>query len=208
MPRRGHSLLESLVVLAIIGTLASMLVPAVQKARAAADRTVCINNLKQIGLAVHSFHDANRQLPHARLCPAPWRNGTDPFCNALPTPGTYTGPNETWWAPYDNSPGTDVTLALPDYTPRGILFPFLDGTTKVFRCPEGDDTTTGSPTRGRTFQVSYALNPRLGGRRFEGRVPALLAWEHAGLPNCGAEAVHWEAWPAGPDAVRELLIEA
>jgi prepilin-type N-terminal cleavage/methylation domain-containing protein len=202
MPRRGHSLLESLVVLAIIATLVSFLVPAVQKARAAADRTVCANNLRQIGLAVHSFHDANRQLPYARLCPAPWRNGTDPFCAALPAPNTYTGPNEVWWAAYDNRPGTDVTRTLPDYTPRGILLPFLDGTTRVFRCPAGDDNTWGSPTRGGTFQVSYTLNPRLGGRRFEGRVPMVIAEEHDGLPNCGSDAAHWESWPAGTDTLR------
>jgi prepilin-type N-terminal cleavage/methylation domain-containing protein len=202
MPRRGHSLLESLVALTIMATLAAMLVPAIQNARAAADRTVCVNNLRQIGLAIHAFHDAHKQLPYARLCPAPWRNGADPFCNALPSPATYTGPNEVWWAPYDNRPGTAVTRALPDYTPRGILLPFVDGTWKAFRCPEGDDTTPSSPTRGQTFQVSYALNPRLGGRRLDGRVPPVFAWEHMGLPGCASEAAHWDAWPAGPEIAR------
>jgi type II secretory pathway pseudopilin PulG len=202
MPRRGHSPLESLVALAIMAGLAAMLVPAVQKARSAADRTVCMNNLRQIGLAIHAYHDAHKYLPYARLCPAPWRNGTDPFCTALPTPDTYTGPNEAWWAPYDNRPGTDVTRALPDFTLRGTLLPFVGGTWKVFLCPDGDDTTPGSPTRGGTFQVSYALDPRIGGRRLDRGVPRALAFEHMGLPVCASEATHWEAWPAGPEAVR------
>jgi prepilin-type N-terminal cleavage/methylation domain-containing protein len=203
MPRRGHSLLESLVVLVIIGTLASMLVPAVQRARASADRTVCANNLRQIGLAIHAYADAHKQLPYARLCPAPWRNGNDPYCNALPSPDTYTGPNELWWAPYDNRSGTDITRTLPDYTPQGILLPFVDGTAKVFRCPEGDDTTPDSPTFGRTFQVSYAMNPQLGGRRFGGGVPRVLAFEHMGLPSCVSAAAHWDPWAAGPEVAAQ-----
>jgi type II secretory pathway pseudopilin PulG len=202
MPRRGHSLLESLVALTIMATLTALLIPAVQNVRAAANRTVCANNLRQIGLAIHAYHDAHKQLPHARLCPAPWRNGTDLFCNNLPSPATYTGPNETWWAPYDNRPGTTVTQALPDYTPRGILLPFVDGVRKVFWCPEGDDTTSGSPTRGQTFQVSYTLNPRFGGLRLDRLEPQVFAREHMGLPSCASPAVHWDPWPAGPEAVR------
>ena len=118
MPRRGHSLLESLVALTIMAALAALLIPAVQKVRAVADRTACQNNLRQIGLALHDFHDAHKQFPYARLCPAPWRNGTDLLCNALPSPDTYTGPNEVWWAPYDNRPGATSPAHCPT-TRRG-----------------------------------------------------------------------------------------
>jgi prepilin-type N-terminal cleavage/methylation domain-containing protein/prepilin-type processing-associated H-X9-DG protein len=94
--RPGFTLIELLVVIAIIGVLIALLLPAVQKVREAANRSKCLNNLKQIGLAMHNYHDSFNVLPYARSGGRPqdnsWAVLVLPYIEQGPLYSRYTTP--------------------------------------------------------------------------------------------------------------------
>ncbi|MGV2334987.1 MAG UNVERIFIED_CONTAM: DUF1559 domain-containing protein [Planctomycetaceae bacterium] len=122
---RGFTLIELLVVIAIIAILVALLLPAVQQAREAARRTQCKNNLKQLGLALHNYHDTHGRFPPTQIMTA------------------YLGPNNTSPQPRNH---TWVSLVLPFleqanlYQSINFNLPMFNQATNTYQL-----TSTGQP---------------------------------------------------------------
>ena len=131
MPRpprlaRGFTLIELLVVIAIIAVLIALLLPAVQAAREAARRISCVNNLKQVGLALHGYHDAHNTFPAGGWTVGTMNSGwSAAILPWLEQPALYAGLNLGF--PYNNAANstaahTSLQVYLCPSEPRSTLW--------------------------------------------------------------------------------------
>jgi prepilin-type N-terminal cleavage/methylation domain-containing protein/prepilin-type processing-associated H-X9-DG protein len=160
--RRAFTLIELLVVIAIIAVLIGLLLPAVQAAREAARRASCQNNLKQLGLALHGYHDAMNRFPSALTYVAgtpdvPTGIGS-PLAAILPyleqkNVQDLLDPNQPWFmvSPTAARMSLSVFLCPSDPGPSPYHYPFFD----AFGLPVG--STFGSSSYGISKGVNDAL---------------------------------------------------
>jgi len=138
--RAGHgfTLIELLVVIAIIAILAAMLLPALSSAKERAQRTQCVNNCKQLGLATHLYLNDNRDRMAYPNWNPPWT-----YANGTPLPGwLYApingGPPDLLAAPYNRFPARAYE--------GGLLWPYIKNVA-VYRCPLDRTNSTYYPRR-------------------------------------------------------------
>jgi prepilin-type N-terminal cleavage/methylation domain-containing protein/prepilin-type processing-associated H-X9-DG protein len=121
--RRGFTLIELLVVIAIIAILIALLVPAVQKVREAAARSQCENNLKQIGVALHGYHDQHKKLPLGNRGGGGygynWRLYILPYMEQQALYGAFDQKQSSW----SNAMAPSDKVVIPNYRCQATALP-------------------------------------------------------------------------------------
>lgn len=157
--RRGFTLIELLVVIAIIGVLIGLLLPAVQKVREAANRAKCGNNVKQIGLALHGYHDAQGRFPGGYLWMQVWTNAASDESTWISHLLPYIEQDNlsrTW---DDNLSGHWFGEPSPDPLVDPVRSTFL----KIFLCPSDPGPATVVTTAFPYFaRGNYGANNGIG----------------------------------------------
>jgi prepilin-type N-terminal cleavage/methylation domain-containing protein len=146
--RRGFTLIELLVVIAIIAILIALLLPAVQQAREAARRTQCKNNLHQLGLALHNYHDSHRIFPLSQMGgvtgDADWRGHSVhvmilPYIDQAPLYNQYNMDVWCWW---DSGKGPHMVNAAN--SPGRVVIPAFLCPSDPVRSRDGTGTRPGN----------------------------------------------------------------
>jgi len=146
MRRNGFTIIELLVAISVIGVLVALLLPAVQGAREAARRTACRSNLRQIGIALHNYHDAHRCLPSGAIFvePAP-----QPLQGGWWSWGALLLPQLDQSALYSTvNPQGEQFILTSYYQQHGRIIPGGETVLPVFRCPSStlpDHATSVGP---------------------------------------------------------------
>ena len=144
---RGFTLIELLVVIAIIAILIGLLLPAVQKVREAAARMQSANNLKQLGIAFHSIHDVNNNLPPAHGCYPNDANGTDWNLDSKPS---RFGTAQYFLLPYIEQDNVYKATVKNSWSSYAVI--------KTFQAPADPSMPSGGKTWGGRGATSYATN--------------------------------------------------